>query len=232
VLKILRISRLVSGSFHLPFLGQTRVHGSRRAFDKPLISDAVRQKSMNDLVVLLKSDPNAANAFAALASAIAAFLALLVSALSVWLSIRAMSAQQKHNEFSVRPLAEVTVADYEDSLRVKLRNNGTGPMIITGVEVSNDKSNKPCVVEWMPRLPRARSWTTFSNDLKDRTLQPGSETVLLELTEYEGEHDFASCREVVRDALAPLTVMVTYTDIYNKAMPPRTKALSWLGRHA
>lgn len=186
---------------------------------------------MTELIALLKSDPNTANAFGALASAAAAFLALLMSGISVWISHRAMSAQQTHNELSVRPLAEVMVADYENSLRVKLRNNGTGPMIITSVGVSNDESLKGCIVDWMPPLPNGRAWNTFSHDLKDRTLQPGSEIVLLELTEYDDEADFSVCREIVRSALAPLTVKVSYTDIYNKPMLIREKPLSWFGRN-
>ncbi len=185
---------------------------------------------MTELIALLKSDTNAANAFGALASAAAALLALFVSAISVLISVRAMGAQQKHNELSVRPLAEVTVADYENSLRVKLRNNGTGPMIITGIDVSNGERRKKCVLEWMPPLPKGRHWNTFSHELIDRTLQPGSEIILLELTEYDGEQRFPTCREEVRAALAPLTVSVSYTDIYNKAMPVRVKPLSWFGR--
>ena len=186
---------------------------------------------MNELIAFLKADANVANAFAALASAAAAFLALVVSCISVWIAVRTLSSQQKHNELSVRPLAEVTVADYENSLRVKLRNNGTGPMIITTVQVSKGERNKGCVVEWMPPLPSARVWNAFSHELIERTLQPGSEIVLLELTEYAGEKDFALCRDAVRAALAPLTVSVRYTDIYNKAMPVRVKSLSWFGRH-
>ncbi|GAA6141979.1 hypothetical protein NBRC116584_17970 [Hydrogenophaga sp. 5NK40-0174] len=188
-------------------------------------------KDMTELIALLKTDANAVNAFGALASAIAAFLALVVSGISVWIALRAMSAQQKHNELSVRPLAEVTVADYENSLRVKVRNNGTGPMIITAVQVSDGTDLKACVVEWMPPLPAGRPWNTFSHELKDRTLQPGSEIVLLELTEYDGERNYAACREAVRAALAPLTISVSYTDVYNKAMPVRVKQLSWFGRH-
>lgn len=186
---------------------------------------------ISELITLLKTDANAANAFAAMASAFVALLALLVSTLSVWLSIRAMSAQQKHNELAVRPLAEITVGDYEDSLRVKLINNGTGPMIIGILEVDNGTHTKSSIIDWMPLLPAGRYWTNFTQSLEDRTLQPGSEIVLLELTEHESETDFASCRDITRNALAPLTVRVNYKDIYNKSMPPRSKSLSWFGRH-
>jgi hypothetical protein len=187
---------------------------------------------MNALITLLITDTNAANAFGALASATAALLGLVVSAIAVGISILAVRSQRIHNELSVRPLAEVTVADYENSLRVKLCNNGTGPMIVTNVTVSDGSSgSKPCIVEWMPELSNRRSWTTFSNELRDRTLQAGSEIVLLELTQNKGERNFVRHRDKVRAALAPLTVCVEYTDIYNKAMPARVKDLSWFGRH-
>jgi hypothetical protein len=185
---------------------------------------------MDALISFLKSDSNSANAFGALASAAAAFLALAVSAISVGISVWAIRSQRKHNALSVRPLAEVTVADYENCLRVKLCNNGIGPMIVTEVVVSDGSNAKHTIVDWMPDLPNDRAWTNFSNALRGRTLRPGSEIVLLELTEHEGEASFAPCREMVRVALARLTVNVEYTDIYNVVMQPHSKSLSWFGR--
>lgn len=186
---------------------------------------------MDALVALLRTDANAANALGAIASAAAAFLALLVSAISVGISVWAVRSQRTHNELSVRPLAEITVADYENSLRVKLRNNGIGPMIVKAVAVSDGASIKSTVLAWMPTLPCGRPWTHFADVLQDRTLSPTSEIVLLELTATEDDPEFAACRNMVRAALAPLTVTVEYTNIYNSDMPPRVKALSWFGRH-
>ena len=186
---------------------------------------------METLINLLKSDANAANAFGALASAAAAFLALFVSTLSVWISVWSARTQRKHNELSVRPLAEVTVADYENSLRVKLRNNGTGPMIVTAVTVSDGANAKDCLIDWMPNLPGGRPWTNFTHALRHRTLQSGAEIVLLELTEHDDEKGFLMCRNLVRKALAPLTINVEYTDIYESVMHPCKKPLSWFGRH-
>ena len=186
---------------------------------------------MQELIALLRSDSNAANAFGALASAATAFLALFVSCASVWISISAARSQRKHNELSVRPLAEVTVADYENSLRVKLRNNGTGPMIVLAVTVSDGSITRESLIEWMPSLSGHRPWNTFSHTLRRRTLQPGAELVLLELTEHDGEINFPQCRDRVRRALAPLTVNVEYTDIYETTLRPCKKELSWFGRN-
>ncbi|MEW8659047.1 MAG: hypothetical protein AB2603_12035 [Candidatus Thiodiazotropha endolucinida] len=186
---------------------------------------------MDELINLLKTDASAANAMGALASAAAAFLAVVVSVLAMFISFWAVRSQHKHNELSVRPLAEVTVADYENSLRVKLCNNGNGPMIIKWIEVSNRTKAKTSIIEFMPILPNNREWTTFSSDLCDRTLKSGDEIVLLELTMNDGETNFNKSRDKVRTALAPLSVRVKYTDIYNKKMPTRIKSLSWFGRH-
>lgn len=187
---------------------------------------------MDTLIALLQSDSDAANAFGALASAAAAFLALLVSAVSVYISVRATQSQRRHNELSVRPLAEITVADYETSLRVKLRNHGTGPMVVTSISVSNGSCARKALIDWMPSLANDRHWTNFTGEVCDRTVPPGGELVLLDLTEDEGELDFAQHRNPVRAALAPLVLTVEYTNIYNTVMPPRQKPLAWFGRHS
>ncbi|MET4576205.1 hypothetical protein [Ottowia thiooxydans] len=186
---------------------------------------------MQELIELLRSEPNAANAFGALASAAAAILALFVSCASVWISISAARSQREHNRLSVRPLAEVTVADYEDSLRVKLTNNGTGPLIVLAVTVSDGSKALDSLIEWMPSLPEHRPWNTFSHALCRRSLQPGAEIVLLELAEHDGEINFPQCRDRVRQALAPLTVNIEYTDIYGTMLPPCRKDLSWFRRN-
>lgn len=187
---------------------------------------------MDALLDLLKSDSNAANAFGALASSVTAFLALVVSCISIGISVWTARIQRKHNELSVRPLAEVTVADYENSIRVKLRNNGSGPMIVTAIAVSDGKKSFSSVLEWMPPLPRGRLWNTFTHALQNRSLQPGGEIILIELTEYDGELGFSKCRKLVREALAPLTINVQYTDIYNSLLPSCKKPLSWFARHS
>lgn len=186
---------------------------------------------MDALIALLKSDANAANAFGALASAAAAVLALFVSCVSIWISVSSARSQRRHNELSVRPLAEITVADYEDSLRVKLRNNGSGPMIVLAVTVSDGANAHESLIDWMPALPQGRPWNTFTHALRRRTLQAGAEIVLLELTAHENEANFSVCRDRVRAALAPLTVNVEYKDIYETVMRPCQKPLSWFGRN-
>lgn len=105
-------------------------------------------------------------------------------------------------------------------------------MIVTALTVSDGTETRPTILDWMPELPCERPWTNFTDQVRDRSLAPGDELILLELTEYEDEIDFVTCRDHVRAALAPLSVHVEYTDIYNMTMPPRRKALAWFGRHS
>lgn len=186
---------------------------------------------MDSLVILLKTDPNAANAFGALASAAAAFLALLLSAIAIAISIWGVRRERQHSQLAVRPLAEVTVADYEDCLRVKLRNNGIGPMLVKAVTISDGKDAKSSLLDWMPELPSDRPWNTFAGNVDGRSLAPSAEIVLLELKEHDGERGFFVLRDSVRAALAPLTVNVEYTNIYDVVMRPVRRPLAWFGRN-
>jgi hypothetical protein len=189
------------------------------------------QNAIEALISLLKSDPNAANAFGALASAAAAFLALAVSVISLIVSLWALAIQRRHNKLSVRPLPEVTVADYEDCLRVTLRNNGTGPLFVTDMKVTDGIHTSDSLIDCMPELRHGRAWTTFIRDTKGRTVLPGEDLRLLELSEFEGEKNFAAHRDTIRKALAALQLRVEYSDIYKTCFPRYRRDLKWFGRH-
>jgi hypothetical protein len=179
---------------------------------------------MRALFELLSKEKDLANAIAAVASALTALIALFVS---LW----ALHIQRRHNVLSIRPIPEVTIADYEDSLRVKLRNNGSGPLIVASLEVFNGSAAKGSVIEWMPTLPGSRRWNHFAMALERRTIQPNGAVPLLELTAGEGEPLFEVCRDLTRAELSKLRVVVHYTDIYESALPPYEKSLAWFGRN-
>jgi hypothetical protein len=165
-----------------------------------------------------------ANAVAAIFGAAAALIALFVSVVALWL-------QRRHDVLSVKPIPEVTVADYEDSLRVRLRNFGVGPMVITGLRVLKDGVTKPSVVDWMPPLPNGRPWNHFAVDFAMRTLSAGGMIPVLELTQADGESQFSACRDAARRALCPLTVEIEFTDVYGTRFKAYSKPLSWFGRN-
>lgn len=186
---------------------------------------------INTVLAWIKSDPNVINALGAFASALVAILALIISSISVFISIKTLSIQRKHNELSVRPFAEVEFGDYENSLYVKIKNNGTGPMIIDKVTFSHGANTYSTLIGQMPSLPKEGSWTTFTGELQDRMILPGREITILELTEnFNKNWDFAKHRERVRAALSPLSVNINYSDIYENKLGPYHRNFSWFGR--
>ncbi len=186
---------------------------------------------LDEIFAILAKNTNVTNAVAAVASATAAGFAVLVSGVAVYMSYATLKHQRRHNVLSVRPIPIVTVADFEDSISVKVRNHGSGPMLVKRVYVGNGTHGKKSLVEWMPELPAGVLWSNFVGAVSDRSLLPGSEIVLLDLSGDHEDNTFLVARGATRAALEPLTVVVEYTDIYESIFKPYTKDLTWFGRH-
>lgn len=186
---------------------------------------------MNELLAYLAKDANLTNALATVASAIIALAAFIISIVSLYVSHVTLKIQRRHNVLSVKPIPMVSVADYEDRLTVKILNNGSGPLIIKDVQVKKESQVRESLVDWMPSLPDGMYWATFVGPVKNRSLLPGNEIKLLELTGDHSEKKFEEVRENCRAALCPLTVVLEYTDVYGSAFEFHVKQLSWFGRN-
>jgi hypothetical protein len=178
----------------------------------------------------LTQHSDSSNAIAAVASAVAAVLALGVSIAAALISYFSLKQQRKHDVLSARPIAAVTVGDYEESVRVQLCNHGGGPMLITKIEVRRGDVSKPAVIEWMPDLRGAVQWVDFLGPIAERSVLPGQELVLVRLDGDPAKQEFRRARDETRKALAPLTVHVEYSDIYDNKLPPYAKSLEWFER--
>lgn len=188
---------------------------------------------MDNIVVffeLLERNLTLTSAISAVASAVAAVIAVLVSISAVRISAKSAKQQMVHNELSVRPIPEVTVGDYENSLRVKLRNHGAGPLRINSLIAVFIDTERKTLVECMPDL-KDRHWTNFSGVVDGRTLLPGDEIVLIELTAEQGEVDFRVSRDSARNSLSNVQITVNYSDIYGSKFENYKKSLSWFGRN-
>lgn len=186
---------------------------------------------MTEFLALIAQNKDSANVLAAIASAAAAILALLATCFAAVISYLALKHQRQHDALSVRPLPEVSYVDYEDKLRIALRNNGTGPLIITRLVAGNGKEVRDRVLSWMPDLPEELEWTNFSGNVDGRSIAPSGSITLLDFVGNDQDQVFVEARDSIRAALMPLTVNVEYTDVYNTAQPPHQKSLEWFGRH-
>lgn len=182
---------------------------------------------MSDIVKVLLENPDATNAVAAISGVIIATLAFLVSVISLVNSIKSLKHHRRHNILTVKPIPEVTVANYENSLRIRIRNNGTGPLLISRFIVKKGNEERDSMIKWMNKLPNERLWTHFATDIDNRSILPGKSIPLLELTEQEGETDFSQSRDVCREWLNDLECLVDYSDIYGSKFDTYSKKLDW-----
>lgn len=152
-------------------------------------------------------------------------IAIMAFFISVWTG----RIQRQHNRLSVRPLPEIQLRDMDGHIRVKLINNGTGPLIIERLAVlESGKVVGSSLIELMPA--GFVGWTFFVHVVDGRSIAPNGEIVLIDL-EYDSrdsaERRFAMS---VRGILRALEVRVEYSSIYGNALPVYEKELDWFGR--
>jgi hypothetical protein len=185
-----------------------------------------------DVLNFLIGKPDVANAVATIASAVLAGVAVVLSLISLYVAHAALKHQREHNRLSVRPLAYITIGDYENQLYVKLRNNGTGPMVVKSISVVGAKDPSQPLVNAMPQLHPKVSWTNFVEDCSGRSVPAGGELVLLDLSSESStsQGQFTLSRDRVRLALGKLRVCAEYTDIYGTKLPATNRDLQFFHR--
>ncbi len=158
--------------------------------------------------------------------------ALVVSVVSLAFALWAQFAQRKHMRLSVRPVAAIPVADFENRLAVWLTNKGLGPMRIKSLTVINGAGRiRSDLISYMPDLPAGVEWTNFHGNADGAFLEAGKRVELLVLEGDPNNRAFREARDAIRNVLTRLTVRVEYEDFYGKLMAPEERTLSWFGRH-
>ncbi|HKV94621.1 MAG TPA: hypothetical protein VJW20_18900 [Candidatus Angelobacter sp.] len=154
-----------------------------------------------------------------------------VAVLSLVFTASALYIQRAHFRRSVRPIASIPVADYEDRVGVMLKNKGIGPLHVLQFQATDGKKTENNLISWMPKLPAGISWETFYEDLDGLWIQPGEKVIVLQLAGDVDSPSFSQGRDLCRKALAKLTISIEYEDIYEKRMPTSKRDLAWFGRH-
>jgi hypothetical protein len=167
----------------------------------------------------------------AVVSAAVAMCALVVSACSVLLTVCSLYFQRAHHFRSVRPIASIPVADYEDKIGVMLKNTGIGPLRVVQFRTTDGNSTEDDLISWMPELPKSISWETFYDDLDGLWIPAGEKVIVLQLSGDQDDPFFGEARDLTRKALAKLNISIIYEDIYSRRMPSAERNLAWFGRH-
>jgi hypothetical protein len=183
-----------------------------------------------EILTFLKENHEVANAISAMAGVVVALLAFMISVLSVFFTWIALKQQRTYNSLSVRPLPYITVGDYENTIYVKIRNNGTGPLIVKSLTVPGAEVPSAPLVTNMPSLITGVDWTNFVGATEGRSIPVGGEMVLLELSDPNPSKNFLLSRDRVRAALGKLSLTLDYTDIYSNKLTPCSRDLKWFHR--
>ena len=62
---------------------------------------------------------------------------LVIGVIALIFTAVSLQIQRKHYRLSVRPIALIAVADYENEVTVYLQNKGTGPLIVKKLSFTN-----------------------------------------------------------------------------------------------
>ena len=151
-------------------------------------------------------------------------IALIFTAIS-------LQVQRKHNRLSVKPIALVSVGDYENELAVHLQNKGTGPLIIKELSfVDQNGKTEKAIIDFFGSDFKNVVWSTFVADIDSWTILPNETKTLIKLDGDSADEEFARVRDKVRKVLAQIQVELLYQDIYEKDMPKKIRKLDWFAR--
>jgi len=165
------------------------------------------------------------------ANVIVAVAAVIVAIASIRFTNRGIEQQREHNIISVKPIPFIALADYENLLRVKVRNDGIGPLIVKKVLVYR-KGALPDfeeLVSYMPSLPDGLAWKNFSSGYV-RSIPVGAELILLELEFDQTNPRYCAFRDQCREVLGRVEVRVKYTDVYNSDFADEVRFLDFFSR--
>jgi hypothetical protein len=179
-----------------------------------------------DFWEFVSSNPDTLAAVAGIGASVSALVAVI-------LSVYSLAIQRQHNRLSVRPIANFGYVDFENEISIWLRNSGVGPMKIDALSTrcSDTDVVTTTLIEQMSQKSVKGSWTTFSGNLKGRTLRAGGVLHLIKLKGDHAEQDFCAQRDAARKALLSIELKITYSDIYGRTVGTEKRELSWFGRH-
>lgn len=131
---------------------------------------------------------------------------ILTAVMALVVSIKALKAQNKHNELSLMPVCEVYTANFEDYLAVELHNKGLGMLEILEVEFVDVSGAKYYNLHEMILDKKGMSYNTLWSK---KVLMSGEKVTVI---------SFAQCTEEQRkkiiSTISDVKIHIKYRDIY------------------
>lgn len=164
-----------------------------------------------------------------LVTGITAITAVIVSTISIFVAVRALSLQRAHNRKSLLPVAYFGVGDYENFLVVRLSNDGVGPMVVDKMSVLNASTKKEIGLAIIDHMPDGLEWETYTRDIRGRSLGAGKDLLLISLRGDPEDSTFRKARDSVRCELAKLIVKIEFHSVYDEKFVAE-RSLEWFAR--
>ena len=151
-------------------------------------------------------------------------IALIFTAINLYI-------QRKHNRLSVKPIAIISVGDYENELAVNLQNKGTGPLIIKDLSFTTENGKtKKAIIDFFGLEFKDVTWSMFLGNIDGWALLPNETKTLIKFNGSSSDNEFIRNRDKVRKVLAQIQVELLYQDIYEKTMQKKIRKLDWFER--
>lgn len=144
------------------------------------------------------------------------FLALLTSSFAVYISYLTYRIQRKHNINSIKPYLIIHPFDYEDCIKLELKNQGLGVAIIKSFEVFKDTVKKENIFKWLPeKLPSGINYEDyFLGGINDFPISSNNLLNILEVKFDNSKKEQIFLRNHIRKILSHLSIKIEYKDIY------------------
>lgn len=154
-------------------------------------------------------------------------VSIIISVVALLATFYQAYLQRRHNEKSVKPLAQIDLPDHKKQIAVYVRNNGLGPLIIDRLIFAKDGNIQPRIKDCLDLDPKSYMHVSVS-DLVKRIVLPNAHLIVFEkhvesLTQAEVDH--------IREQLTPITLKVEGRDIYDNKITIE-RDLDWFSRYS
>ena len=135
------------------------------------------------------------------------FASMIIALLSLYVSIRTVKAQNKHNALTLMPVCELYTANFDDSFAVEIKNKGLGMMHIEKISFVDEKNNvsKENLFDFIPNKQKL----SYNRLEATANIMSGETIYLIKSKELSPEE-----RKELVEILEKVVIYIEYSDVY------------------